>query len=195
MLRKFPLCVALMAVVVVGVSRAAASDDTIPPAVPGNLVPPDDSNPFLTGHAYGTQNYSCLPSGRSYAWILFGPQATLFDDNNEQIITHFLSANPDENGTPRPTWQHSRDTSSVWAALYKSSTDANYVAPDAIPWLLLQVVGAENGPTSGAKLSTATWIQRVNTAGGLAPKTGCSNAGDVGKRVLVPYAADYVFFK
>jgi hypothetical protein len=29
---------------------------------------------------------------------LFGPQATLFNDDGMQIITHFLSPNPEEGG-------------------------------------------------------------------------------------------------
>jgi hypothetical protein len=39
-----------------------------------------------------------------------------------------------------------------------------------------------------------TFIQRVNTVGGLAPSTGCANAADVGKKAFVPYTADYFFF-
>ena len=42
--------------------------------------------------------------------------ATLFDAKGGQILTHFLSPNPSENATPRAAWQHSRDTSAVWAA-------------------------------------------------------------------------------
>ena len=38
-------------------------------------------------------------------------------------------------------------------------------------------------------------IQRINTAGGLAPTTGCSASIDVGKKALIPYTADYYFYK
>ena len=194
MFRKIPLMVAFVATLVIGASGAAAAD-VIPPVVPTDFQPPAGSKAFLIGHAYGTQNYSCLPSASGFAWVLFGPQATLFNDDSEQLITHFLSPNPDENGVARATWQHSRDTSAVWAFAYKTLTDANYVAPDAIPWFLLKVVGAEDGPMAGDKLSNATWIHRVNTGGGLAPTTGCGSASDVGKKALVPYVADYVFYK
>ena len=119
----------------------------------------------------------------------------MFDDNGNQLITHFLSANPVEAGTLRPTWQHSGDTSAAWAAAIQSSTDPNFVAPGAIPWLLLQVAGAQYGPTLGHKLTATTYIQRVNTAGGLAPAEGCSAATDVGRKALVPYMADYVFYR
>ena len=83
--------------------------------VPTNIQVPAGNKAFLDGHAVGTQNYICLPSGTGFAWTFFGPQATLFDDDDEQVITHFLSPNPDEGGTPRATWQHSQDTSAVWA--------------------------------------------------------------------------------
>ena len=147
------------------------------------------------GHAVGTQNYVCLPSATGVAWTLFGPQATLFDDDNKQIITHFLSRNPDEAGLARATWQHSRDTSAVWASLFSQSSDPAFVASGAIPWFLLQVVGDEYGPTGGDNLTRTTWIQRVNTRAGVAPATGCELATDVGKKALVPYEADYIFYK
>ena len=67
--------------------------------------------------------------------------------------------------------------------------------PDAIPWLLLKVVGAEDGPTGGDELAETTFVQRLNTVGGLAPSTGCTMSQQVGSRALVPYSADYFFYK
>jgi hypothetical protein len=176
-----------------GVSRAEAQ--VIPPLVPANLEVPSGNTPFLVGHAVGTQNYVCLLRAGGFAWTFFGPQATLFDDNGRQLTTHFLSANPDENGTLRATWQHSQDTSAIWALAIANSTDPAYVLPSAIPWLLLRVVGTEAGPTGGAILSASTFVQRVNTSGGIAPADGCARAADIGKRALVPYTADYVFYR
>jgi hypothetical protein len=68
------------------------------------------------------------------------------------------------------------------------------VRPDAIPWLLLEAVGVQEGPTGGDTLVRTTFIQRVNTEGGLAPSSGCSTAADVGKKAFIPYKADYFFF-
>ena len=186
---------AALLLIALGWPRAAAADTVPVPPFPSDLQPPAGRKAFLIGHAYGTQNYVCLPSATSVAWTLFGPQATLFENDGEQLITHFLSPNPDEAGTPRATWLHSKDSSTVWAFATKIYTDADYVAPGAIPWLLLRVVGHEEGPTGGATLSGAIYIQRVNTAGGAAPAAGCKTAQDVGKRALVPYTADYVFHR
>jgi Protein of unknown function (DUF3455) len=119
----------------------------------------------------------------------------LFNDDDKQVITHFLSPNPLENDTLRATWQHSRDTSTVWAMAIQTSSDPDFVAPGAIPWLLLQVVGAQDGPTDGDKLSETTFIQRLNTSEGVAPSTGCALSTDIGKRAFVPYTADYFFYK
>jgi Protein of unknown function (DUF3455) len=44
-------------------------------------------------------------------------------------------------------------------------------------------------------MSQTTFIQRLNTNGGSAPATGCSASADVGKQALVPYTADYYFFR
>jgi uncharacterized protein DUF3455 len=44
-------------------------------------------------------------------------------------------------------------------------------------------------------MTRTTFIQRVNTSGGIAPATGCALSTDVGKKTLVPYAADYIFYR
>ena len=84
----------------------AHADRVTPPLVPSNIQVPAGNKAFLEGRAVGTQNYICLPCPNAttpaamcpaseFAWILFGPQATLFNDDDKQIITHFLSPNPD----------------------------------------------------------------------------------------------------
>lgn len=170
----------------------ARADDLTPPPVPAGLEV--GAELFLAGHGVGTQNYVCAPSNDGFAWTLFTPQATLFKDDDRQLTTHFSSPNPDENGVVRVSWQHSRDTSAVWASLVKASTDEAFVARGAIPWLKLKVVGRRAGPGGGDALTAATFIQRLNTAGGVAPPTGCAAAADVGAKAFVPYSADYFFF-
>jgi len=189
----------------VSLPQPAHTDHVTPPPVPANIEVPAGNKAFLLGQAVGTQNYICLPcpnpatsmcpDASGFAWILFTPQATLFNDHDKQIITHFLSPNPDQNGMPQATWQHSRDTSTVWAVRIAESSDPAFVAPGAILWFLLHVEGNQDGPTGGDKLSKTTFIQRLNTSGGVAPSTGCTLATDVGKRDFVPYTADYFFYK
>jgi hypothetical protein len=61
----------------------------------------------------------------------------------------------------------------------------------SIQCLLLQSVGNHKGPTGGNLLAKTTFIQRLNTSGGAVPTTSCS----VGQTQLVPYRADYFFFR
>jgi hypothetical protein len=166
-----------------------------PPAVPFDLIVGAEFRPFLLAHATGTQNYLCLAAAGGAAWSFIGPQATLFDDRGRQVATHFLSANPDENGIARATWQDSEDTSRVWALSTKMSSDPAFVEAGAIPWLRLDVTGKARGPHGGDALLDAELLQRVNTSGGLIPATGCAQAADIGKRAFVPYTADYVFYE
>jgi hypothetical protein len=190
---------AALAVTFMAVPQAAHAERINPPAVPDNLKVADGSKAFLVGHAYGTQNYICLPTATGFAYSLFTPQATLFNDHFKQLITHFFSVNPnlDDNGAIRATWQDSRDSSAVWAkvALDGISTDEKFVRKGAVAWLLLDVVGTQEGPSGGDRLTVTTQIQRLNTSGGVAPSTGCSVSTDVGTKAFVPYTADYFFYR
>jgi hypothetical protein len=184
-------------------SQSAHAHKVTPPDVPVDIQVPAGNIAFLKGQAVGTQNYACSPSGAGFAWILFTPEATLFNRADKQIITHFFGPNPhpdDVNTDPRvvakgairAAWQ-ARDTSTVWAKVSPLSRPV-VVRPDSVPWLLLETVGVQEGPTGGDTLTPTTFIQRVNTVGGLAPSTGCSQSTDVGKKAFVPYTADYFFF-
>ena len=184
---------ALAVAFTVSLPQSAHAEKVTPPPVPAGLEVSSDFEAFLVGHAIGTQNYVCQPSGGSFAFVLFTPQATLFNDADHQIITHFFSPNPDEGGTIRATWENSRDTSTIWAAVVPDGSAT--VDPNSIAWLKLAVVGAEDGPTGGGKLSDTKFVQRLSTFGGLAPTTGCSSLADVGKKEFVPYQADYFFYK
>jgi uncharacterized protein DUF3455 len=191
--------IALVLVPLVAVLAAPlkADDRITPPAVPSDIVAPDGTKPFYRAHAVGTQNYICAPAATASGveWLMIGPQATLFDDAAEQIATHFASRNPDDGDAIQPTWQQSRDSSAVWAVKMKGSSDAAYVAPGAIEWLLLRVTGKEVGPTGGDKLTRALFIQRVNTSGGVKPPSAECTVSSLNARRLVRYEADYYFYE
>ena len=186
--------------------RADAARIT-PPAVPGTIQIEEGNTPFLLGRGVGTQNYICLPCPNAttpatacpdtsgFAWLLFTPEATLFDDHGKQLTTHFFSPNPDENGTIRATWQHSKDSSIVWGGAATASNDSNFVEPGAVAWLRLPKGGTQEGPKGGDILTATTFIHRVNTHGGVAPLDGCAGPENVGAKAFVPYTADYIFYK
>lgn len=184
------------------------------PATPAAITPPVGNSAFLAGHGVGTQGYVCMPSGPAAAcWTVnpARPEATLFINlfgEAFQIITHFFSPVQNPNKfAPNPlavgnaTWQSSFDSSKVWAQMDKEHTIAagsdtvSCPHSGSIACLLLQVIGSQQGPAGGKALTKTTFIQRLNTSGGSAPDTGCAVLGDVGKQALVPYSADYFFFR
>jgi Protein of unknown function (DUF3455) len=195
---------------VFGMATWASAQKLAPPATPAIITPPPGNSAFLVGHAVGTQGYVCLPASTGASWTVNGsrPEATLFagDRGHEaQIVNHYLSpdTNPNE-FAPKPlpfgsaTWQSSSDSSKVWAQplnAIPAGSDASCPNPGAIGCLLLQSIGSENGLAGGTIMARTTFIQRLNTQGGAAPATGCSVATDVGKQTLVPYSADYYFFR
>jgi hypothetical protein len=186
------------------VSHVAAQ--VTPPPTPDTIAVPTGNSAFLVGHASGSQGYTCLPTNTGgTAWSPSArPEATLFTDlfgQPFQIITHFQSVN----ANPKPgiivpvsgnaTWQSSLDTSRVWM-VKKNGIDAGTDAAScpnsgSIQCLLLESVGNAKGPTGGSLLAKTTFIQRLNTAGGAVPSTACA----AGQTELVPYTADYFFFR
>ena len=213
--RRTALVAALAVGCLFGTANHAAAQTVTPPPTPTLITPPAGNTPFLLGQAVGTQGYVCLPTGpgsSTASWTINAPrpEATLFTKffgQDVQIITHFLSLDekPKDPTKPVPfgnaTWQSSFDSSRVWAAvLHKNTIDAG-TDPESCPntgsiaCLLLETVGSKEGPTGGTLLSKTTFVQRLNTKGGSAPADGCFVSTDVGKQALVPYTADYYFYK
>jgi uncharacterized protein DUF3455 len=198
---------ALAVAFTVALSQPAHAEKITPPPVPFEIEVPAGATAFLEGHGVGTQNYICLPcpnpttpaaacpDASGFAWLLFTPEATLFNDHDKPVTTHFSSPNPSEGGKIRVSWQHSRDTSIVWGGQAIPSTDSRFVALGAIPWLKLPMAGVQEGPTGGDTLTKTTFIQRLNTSGGVAPSDGCASPANVGSKAFVPYEADYFFYK
>ncbi len=205
----------LIALIAGGMFAAGAhAQNLASPATPALITPPQGNSAFLLGQAVGTQGYICLPTSAGAAtasWTVKGsrPEATLFQrvfGLDIQIITHFLSPDTNPNdAAPNPlpfgsaTWQ-ALDSSKVWAQVMNANSipagsDPSCPSAGAIPCLLLQSIGSQPGPSGGSILTRTTFIQRLNTRGGSAPAEGCATAADVGKQVLVPYTADYYFFR
>ena len=146
--------------------------------VPEKLKPSADESLVMIVAAKGVQIYECRakkdPSG-DYEWTFVAPEADLFDASGKPIGRHYAG----------PHWESS-DGSKILGTL-KERVDAP--AADAIPWLLLATKSV--GPAGS--FSKVTSIQRVNTVGGIVPKTECSQA-TVGTPARINYTADYYFF-
>ena len=196
-MRSWKTTVLIVPVTLALSALALAADRIVPPAVPAEILVPVGAKPVLAAHAVGTQNFICAPAATPSGldWLFIGPQATLSGAAGQQIATHFQSKNPQEGDAIHATWQHSGDSSVVWAKKYSGSTDSNYVAPDAIEWLRLDVTGTLIGTAGGVKLSNVAYIQRVNTVGGLKPPSAECTASAINTRRLVSYEADYYFYQ
>ena len=173
-----PAVTAQTAALVEGADSSGLLQAHCPPDVPAALNPPADATLAAALPAQGVQIYTCaIPAtGGAPAWTLKAPHAVLGKKNHDVQAIHFAG----------PSWQ-ATDGSLVTATRAASSP-----APDAadIPWLLLK---AATHVGAGA-FTPVTWIQRLATEKGPAPATGCDDA-HLGTEVLVPYAADYFFYR
>ena len=127
--------------------------------------------PVFHAYAAGVQIYRW--SGTS--WVFVAPRATLHADTGDHAIvgSHYVG----------PTWESVSGSTVVGALAKRCTPDAT-----AIPWLLLDAVSSA-GP---GVFSGVTQIQRLNTAGGLAPSTSGSVSGEIAE---VPYTAEYFFYR
>jgi hypothetical protein len=111
------------------------------------------------------------------AWDFVAPNASLFAEENYfgEIGNHYVG----------PTWESKSGSKVVGRRVTGTGC-----SPDssAIAWLLLERVSS-----SGAGIfSPVTFIQRVNTTGGLPPTAPGSTSGEIKE---VPYTAEYYFYK
>lgn len=169
------------AAVALGVLVAApqlATAAPAPPDVPQTIAVPAGNVLSTMGEAQGFQIYTCQAQATGFAWALQQPMAVLLEGGHKPFALHFGG----------PTWM-AMDGSAVVGT---RAGIAPAPSADAIPWLLLSTVPT-SGPAGGT-LSSTTFIQRVNTTGGVAPATGC-DADHVGATAPVSYTADYYFYR
>ena len=156
-------------------------DDTIKEVnpIPAKLMPPRGHVMLLKAKAVGAQIYVCKAKADDpdrFEWVLKAPDADLFDEGGRRIGRHFAG----------PTWEALEDGGRVIGTLIEKVPAPN---GGDIPWLLL---GRKAGVGKGW-FSKVTYIQRVDTEGGIAPPGGCDKAHQ-DQEVRVEYKATYVFY-
>ncbi len=134
-------------------------------------APGETNKVIFHAYAIGTQNYKWNGS----AWVFIAPAAVLYAnaDYDGEVGTHFAG----------PTWESNSGSKVVGRRVAGCTPD-----PTAIPWLLLQAVSS----SGRGVLHDVTYIQRVNTVGGIAPSAPGSF---VGQEADVPYTAEYYFYR
>lgn len=161
----------------VDTSGAALSSHCAPPVDPA-IVVPAGHRLALSLDAAGVQIYMCQvnAAGTGYAWVFQAPEATLYNARGREVGTHYAG----------PTWQY-KDGSKVMASRLAGVTPD----PTSIPWLLLQATTHEGL----GRLAGVTYIQRLETTGGVAPAAASCNAEHMGEVARVDYTAVYHFFE
>ena len=186
--KRSPVVLASLAALVVTQAACAASAEpreasASAPSACSGPVPPQLAAPNGNGLAFellaeGVQIYSCAESSGATgapAWTFQAPEATLMDRSGVRAGTHGAG----------PTWEAADGSSVVGAKLESAASE-----PAAIPWLLLRASAHRGG---AGRMTGVTFVQRIETSGGVAPSEGCS-AATVGAVARVPYRALYCFY-
>jgi hypothetical protein len=171
----------------------------VPPVDPLIALPDGGIPLILHAAGTGTQDFTCTATfsdagagdggdggtaGPTYGWTFVGPEAVLSDCTMAPIGHHFAS----DAGPTRPEWMETADNSFVIAKKVN-----NGYTPDsgaAIPWLLLQAVTNSDAGV----LAQVSYVQRLNTTGGLTPAASTCGSTNLGASQKVGYTADYFFF-
>ena len=146
-------------------------------ALPEAVRMPAGQKVMMATTDVGELTYECREKkdmAGQHDWAFVGPVATLFGADKKAVGKYYAG----------PTWKAS-DGSKVTGKQVA-------VAPASAGNLPLQLVKAEPAKGAGA-MTGVSYIQRLNTKGGVAPATACDAAGK-GKRQVVAYQADYVFY-
>jgi hypothetical protein len=168
----------LIALVTLGMQSAQAFDNSNGPELPaqcGSIAAPEGNKLAFHAYAKGVQIYKW--NLVTQTWDLVGPQAGLFAEENHfgEIGSHYVG----------PTWE-SKSGSKVEARRVQGTGCTP--DPTAVAWLLLAKIR-----TDGAGIfSKVTYIQRVNTVGGLPPATPGTVDGEIKES---PYTAEYYFYR
>ena len=138
-------------------ASATAAAQIAPPQVSENLKVPATEVVLLKALGKGRQIYACSskPGDEGqFAWVLDRPQAELIDEKGAVIGKHYKG----------PVWE-AADGSKVGGQVQQRANAPN---GNAVPWLLLKATSHEGMGT----FAPVTYIQRVDTEGGLAPAAG-----------------------
>jgi uncharacterized protein DUF3455 len=156
----------------------SASSGAPPSNVPAPIAVPPGYVLLFSSHAKGVQTYEC----QNGQWAFRAPKAVLFDAQYRQL-TAIHYGGIDRGLTPGPWWESLRDGSRIRAGNAVSAPSPN---ANSIPLLRLEVLERQG---TGV-FSQVSYIQRLNTVGGVGPTGVCQP----GARRWVAYTADYYFY-
>ena len=127
----------------------------------------------------GDITYECRAKANApgqHEWVFVGPDARLMDRRGKQVGKYY---------GPPATWE-STDGSRLTGTQLA-------IAPNGSGNIPYQLVKANPAMGSGA-MQGVSYIQRVATQGGTAPAAACG-ADSTGRKQVVKYQADYIFYR
>ncbi len=175
---------ALLSLVTIGLLGACASQSPMvalysQAGLPEAVKVPAGHSVSMETAAAGDITYQCRAKkdmADQFEWVFAGPRAGLKDRKGNVAGTYY---------GPPATWE-SLDGSKITGTQVA-------IAPNGEGNIPNQLVKAN--PAIGAGIMQGvSYIQRVATQGGVAPKTLCAK-GNEGEKQVVTYKADYIFYR
>lgn len=161
--------------------EAPPASPTTPPTTPppslgffSRIKAPDTVEPVLRLQARGVQVFRCEPRGAGYSWVFRLPEADLADASGKAVIRHGANF----------SFEHVDGSRLLGSVVdFDESPD-----PNSLRWLLFSTRSFNQGVLTGV-----TYVQRVNTNGGM-PPARCE-ASQQNRLLRVDFSADFVFYK
>jgi hypothetical protein len=151
-------------------------------ALPEPVRVPAGQKLLMAATGVGEITYECREkkdTAGQHEWAFVGPVATLYSADRKPVGKYYAG----------PTWESSDGSKVTGKQLAVAPAGAGN-----IPLQLVKTDPAMGDPAMGAgAMAGVSYIQRLNTKGGVAPAATC-DAGEKGQRRTVTYEADYVFY-
>ena len=146
-------------------------------SLPEPVRVPAGQKMMMAATGVGEITYECREKkdvAGQHEWAFVAPVATLYSADRKTVGKYYAG----------PTWEAADGSKVTGKQLAVSPASPGNIA--------LQLVKADPATGSGA-MTGVSYIQRLNTKGGVAPALAC-DAASKGQRQQVRYEADYVFY-
>ena len=146
-------------------------------SLPEPVRVPAGQKMMMAATGVGEITYECREKkdvAGQHEWAFVAPVATLYSADRKTVGKYYAG----------PTWEAADGSKVTGKQLAVSPASPGNIA--------LQLVKADPATGAGA-MTGVSYIQRLNTKGGVAPALAC-DAASKGQRQQVRYEADYVFY-
>ena len=146
-------------------------------SLPEPVRVPAGQKMMMAATGVGEITYECREKkdvAGQHEWAFVAPVATLYSADRKTVGKYYAG----------PTWEAADGSKVTGKQLAVSPASPGNIA--------LQLVKADPATGAGA-MTGVSYIQRLNTKGGVAPALAC-DAASKGQRQQVGYEADYVFY-